>query len=124
MAAVGPQGTRPRATWFFDQRSPEGLPVSTDTRHLDRHLEALERNLPERPAGWIRRLRQPRARMVRISAGIAFLCGGVLGFLPVLGFWMVPLGLLLLAYDVPPLRHPTVRALDWLERRVHGRDDA
>src|SRR5215467_15648034 len=29
--------------------------------------------------------------------------GGVFGFLPVLGFWMFPLGLVLLADDVPPL---------------------
>jgi len=33
------------------------------------------------------------------------------GFLPVLGFWMVPLGLLLLALDVALLRRPTARTI-------------
>ena len=39
------------------------------------------------------------------------------GFLPVLGFWMVPLGMLLIAQDIPFLRRPTLRALLWLERK-------
>ena len=30
--------------------------------------------------------------------------GGVAGFLPVLGFWMIPLGLLVLSYDLPLVR--------------------
>ena len=38
--------------------------------------------------------------------------GGVLGFLPVLGFWMFPAGLAIFSLDVPPLR----RRLDrWLK---------
>lgn len=40
---------------------------------------------------------------------------GVFGFLPMLGFWMVPLGALLLAQDIPFLRRPILRALVWLE---------
>ncbi|MDQ2805153.1 MAG: hypothetical protein M3Y41_21680 [Pseudomonadota bacterium] len=52
--------------------------------------------------------------------------GGVLGFLPILGFWMVPLGLLLLAKDLPVLRRPTMRALGaiqgwWDQRRTARR---
>jgi len=47
--------------------------------------------------------------------------GGFLGFLPILGFWMVPLGILLVAEDVPFLRRPTIRALGaiqgWWDRR-------
>ena len=43
--------------------------------------------------------------------GIVLILGGLLGFLPVLGFWMVPLGLLLLALDVVLLRRPTVRMI-------------
>jgi hypothetical protein len=30
--------------------------------------------------------------------------GGVLGFLPILGFWMIPLGLLVLSFDLPQVR--------------------
>ena len=48
---------------------------------------------------------------VRGVAGVSLMIGGVLGFLPVLGFWMFPAGLALLSLDVPPLR----RRLDrWL----------
>jgi hypothetical protein len=50
-------------------------------------------------------------------AGLLLTCGGLLGFLPVLGFWMLPIGLLLLAEDVPPLRSARGWVLDWIERR-------
>jgi hypothetical protein len=39
--------------------------------------------------------------------------GGIFGFLPVLGFWMLPLGLALIALDLPPLRKPIER---WMEK--------
>jgi hypothetical protein len=50
---------------------------------------------------------------LRILAGLLFVVGGVFGFLPILGFWMIPVGLLLIALDIPRLRRP-VRA--WLLR--------
>jgi hypothetical protein len=37
-------------------------------------------------------------------------------FLPILGIWMLPLGLLLLADDLPVLRSGRSRILDWIER--------
>jgi hypothetical protein len=37
--------------------------------------------------------------------------------LPILGLWMLPLGLLLLAVDMPSLRPPLARALRWIERK-------
>ena len=47
--------------------------------------------------------------------------GGLLGFLPILGFWMVPVGLILLGEDIPVLRRYTLRALGaaqaWQDRR-------
>ena len=39
--------------------------------------------------------------MVRILVGVALVVGGIFGFLPVLGFWMVPLGLVVIFFDVP-----------------------
>jgi hypothetical protein len=53
----------------------------------------------------------PGARSV---LGVLLICGGVLGFLPILGFWMIPLGGALIALDVPPLRR---RLLAWLDKR-------
>ena len=42
----------------------------------------------------------PRNRIIRMSLGIALvLVGGLFGWLPILGYWMVPLGLLVLATD-------------------------
>jgi hypothetical protein len=43
--------------------------------------------------------------------------GGVLSILPFLGLWMLPLGLVLLAEDVPRLRLARERILAGLERR-------
>jgi hypothetical protein len=47
----------------------------------------------------------------RIPAGIALTAGGLVGFLPIVGFWMVPLGLAVLAQDVPVMRPPLARLL-------------
>ncbi len=41
---------------------------------------------------------------LRSVLGVLFVVGGVFGFLPILGFWMVPLGISLLALDFPPLQ--------------------
>jgi len=46
----------------------------------------------------------PRSRIVRTGLGILLICGGLLGFLPVLGFWMIPLGMIVLAEDFPAVR--------------------
>src|SRR5579871_2396262 len=46
----------------------------------------------------------PSSRPVRIALGIALSVGGLLGFLPILGFWMFPLGLLVLSIDLAPIR--------------------
>ena len=40
---------------------------------------------------------------LRLVAGLLLIVGGVLGFLPVLGFWMIPLGIGVAALDVKPL---------------------
>lgn len=42
--------------------------------------------------------------VLRAILGILFCIGGVFGFLPVLGFWMFPLGLAFIALDIPFLR--------------------
>jgi hypothetical protein len=67
-----------------------------------------------------RRIRVPRSRRMRIASGSALIIGGVLGFLPVLGFWMVPTGLLVLSYDVPAVRRWRRRAVVWWHRRRGG----
>jgi hypothetical protein len=42
--------------------------------------------------------------------------GGIFSILPMLGAWMLPLGLMLLAIDLPFLQAPVNRAILWAER--------
>lgn len=37
---------------------------------------------------------------LRTVLGILLIGGGVLGFLPILGFWMIPLGIAVIAIDL------------------------
>jgi len=60
-------------------------------------------------------LRHPARRWIRIPAALLLLAGGVLWFLPLVGFWMLPLGLILLAEDFPPLKRRLGKAAARLE---------
>ena len=88
-----------------------------DKERLDRKLTQLEGKLPGFIARLLRWLRGPSGRWVRVPVALLFIAGGFVGFLPVLGFWMVPLGLLLLAIDIPFLRRPMLNLINWLERQ-------
>jgi hypothetical protein len=83
----------------------------------DPRLEALVDRLPPRLGGSVSYLLQPSSRWMRIPAGGLLIAGGILSFLPVLGLWMLPLGLALLAEDVPALRSSRSKVFDWIERR-------
>ncbi len=83
----------------------------------DPRLDALVGRLPPRLASTTNYLLKPSSRWVRLPAGALLVAGGVLSFLPVLGIWMLPLGLALLAEDVPGLRAQRSKVLDWVERR-------
>jgi hypothetical protein len=50
---------------------------------------------------------------LRWAVGSLLIVGGVLGFLPVLGFWMVPLGVLLIASGSPRVRDAAKSAIRW-----------
>jgi len=85
--------------------------------HYDYRLERLIDRLPARWQRAVRWLRRPSARWARIPAGILLVGGGFLAILPIFGLWMIPLGLILLAEDMPLLRRLRGRSLDWVERR-------
>lgn len=60
-----------------------------------------------RSRAWVRAHVPPGLRLV---LGLLLMVGGVFGFLPVLGFWMIPLGLVFAGLDVvPPWRRVTGR---------------
>ena len=65
-----------------------------------------------------REIRIPRQKWLRILLGISLIMGGLLGFLPVVGFWMLPLGLFVLSVDMPIVRRYSRRiGLKWARWR-------
>jgi len=59
----------------------------------------------------------PKSKPLRIGLGIVLIGCGLLGFLPVLGFWMIPLGLLVLSVDLPAVRRWRRQLTVWWYRR-------
>ena len=66
----------------------------------------------------------PASKLARITIGILLIVGGILGFLPILGFWMIPLGLMVLSIDIPAVRKwrrkTTVKFGAWLKQKHPG----
>jgi hypothetical protein len=99
-----------------------GMTKSTQPNELDEAFDRLEREVPDSVTRAIRWMRKPQARLVRIPLGIVCIVASFLWFLPVLGIWFLPLGLLLIAQDVPFMRRPVGRmTLYLLERWVRLR---
>ena len=63
----------------------------------------------------------PGNRIVRIALGVVLVLFGLVGFLPILGFWMVPLGLIILSADVPVVRRLNRRVSVAVSRWWTGR---
>lgn len=84
---------------------------------LDQAFDVLERETPQRLKGLVHWIRSPGSRWVRLPLGILCILASFLWFLPVLGIWMLPIGLLLVAQDVPFLRRPVARMMLWIEER-------
>ena len=68
-----------------------------------------------------RHFRLPQSKPIRIGLGILLVAGGLMGFLPVLGFWMIPLGLLVLSVDLPIVRRWRRQLTVWWHRE-RGKD--
>ena len=64
-----------------------------------------------------RALKRSKRTGLRQCVGVALVIGGVLGFLPVLGYWMFPLGLALLSVDSPRCRRLYRRMRSWWGRQ-------
>lgn len=91
--------------------------MDKDQQRLEQKLDRLGTKLPRWLAGGLQWLRRPTSRWVRIPAGLLLIFGGVFSILPLLGLWMLPLGLLLLVQDVPLLRRPTRQGMICVQRR-------
>jgi hypothetical protein len=100
-----------------NSRSGSQEVVTARSHRDDWRLEKLIDRLPPRLSAAVRFLRRPSGVWLRIPAGLLLIVGGIFAFLPILGLWMLPLGLALLAEDIPLLRSLRSRVLDWIERR-------
>jgi hypothetical protein len=87
---------------------------------LEQAFTRLEKVLPRPLARALHWLHDPGSRWVRIPLGALFIVASFFWFLPVIGIELLPIGLLLIAQDVPFLRRPVgrimVRLLDGFER--------
>jgi len=81
---------------------------------LDEAFDRLERLLPDKVTPLLRWLHSDRSRPVRIPLGILFIIASFFWFLPVVGLEFFPVGLLLIAQDVPFLRRPAGALTHWL----------
>ncbi|GGD91461.1 hypothetical protein GCM10011390_07790 [Aureimonas endophytica] len=89
----------------------------------------MERNLPRFFSLRGRRLEifgrgvtLPASRAARIAIGILFIIGGCFAFLPILGVWMIPLGLMILSMDIAFVRRGRRRtAVRWARWRAERR---
>lgn len=96
---------------------------------LRRQMRAMTGGSP-RLHGLTERLMADRARWIRIPAGLFLILGGLAAILPLFGLWMLPIGLALLAVDLPMLRPGVntalIRGRRWSEgmlRRWRDRGD-
>lgn len=72
-------------------------------RRLERQFSAIVRASPTIGAAIIR-FRDRSSIFLRLILAIILIIGGLLAFLPILNIWMIPVGILLLATDMPFLR--------------------
>jgi hypothetical protein len=84
---------------------------------LKRYFTLIERRVLTKVGTFIRWLREPSKIWIRFIVAGVLILGGVLSFLPLFGLWMLPLGLLLIAQDIPILQRPLLAALRGIEMK-------
>ena len=82
---------------------------------LDGYFARIDDHLPARVCQFLHWLRQPSSRIVRLLVSALLIVGSLFSFLPILGIWMFPLGLIILSQDLPCLQRPLVRSFQWIE---------
>jgi hypothetical protein len=93
------------------------IAMTPTDRRFARQFEVLSRLIP-RMRGTITFLRAKKWLVIRLPLALLLIFGGIFSFLPILGIWMLPLGLLLLAVDLPPLRGPISNLMIRVRRRI------
>src|SRR5689334_22473118 len=102
--------------------------MGEDKRELNEQLDRLEDELQKPAAKPVRKLRRPDWKWVRLPAGVLLVISGFISTTPALNSRFAA-GLALLAIDVPFLRKPTARLIEWgldkwerLRERFRGRE--
>ena len=72
---------------------------------------------------WLEAWNRRQSPFLRIPLGVLLCLGGLFFFLPLLGLWMLPVGLLILSEDIPWLRDRREKVEAWL-RRLLGESKA
>ncbi|RVV99564.1 tryptophan synthase subunit beta [Mesobaculum littorinae] len=95
-------------------------PPDREERRLRRQFTVMQRAVPP-SRHLVRPLLAPNRWPVRVPIALTLIVGGLLSFLPILGLWMLPLGLMLLALDAPFLRpviaRNAIRLRHWIKRK-------
>ena len=91
--------------------------MATTQAELNRYFAMIDRRVPVKVARSIRWLRKPSSWGIRWVVAILLIIGGIFSFLPVLGLWMLPLGLLFISQDLPFIQKPLVKGLAWVEAK-------
>ena len=99
----------------MEQPSPSSTTTPETLR--ERRTQMITAKLPAKMRRAIQWLRKPEQKWVRLPSGLLLMLGGLLSFLPVLGVWMLPLGILLLAEDIPLFQSLSGKMLGWIARR-------
>lgn len=99
----------------MEQPSPSSTTTPETLR--ERRTQMITAKLPAKMRRAIQWLRKPEQKWVRLPSGLLLILGGLLSFLPVLGVWMLPLGILLLAEDIPLFQNLSGKMLGWIARR-------
>jgi hypothetical protein len=86
-------------------------------------IDRLQKHIPTWVSHNLNHLRGKRAMWMRVPTGVALVIGGVLGFLPlpIVAIWMLPVGLALLAHDIPMMRRPMARLLNFINCKIEKR---
>lgn len=121
LGSVASSATRPRAKLLRCVRRTDlerqVARMESAEEELDRYFEMIHRRVPTSVARPIRWLRRPSSFWARLFVASLFILGAFFSFLPVLGLWMLPLGLLLIAQDVPVIQKPLAKSLNWIEAK-------
>jgi hypothetical protein len=81
-------------------------------------MDRFQNHIPAWVGHNLNRLRGKRAIWVRVLTGVALISAWCFLPLPIVGIWMLPVGLALLANDIPMLRKPIARLLHFTNRKI------